>query len=186
MTLEELVRQDCPDLSGRGRRLFARCPLHADKTPSLCVEPDKGLWVCYAGCGGGDAIEWCRRVRGQLFRDAYHSVHGADPPDRAPPPPDPARDRRAQFERWRSEHYLDAVAALCRAQEVCAALARCAEAPTLDEDFRRIARVQLWQEKQWLKYYEHECTLYDPNPLANHTWAWERWEREQEVADARE
>lgn len=41
----------------RGRR--ARCPLHDDRHPSLFVYTNRHgdpRWVCYAGCGRGDAL----------------------------------------------------------------------------------------------------------------------------------
>ena len=47
-----------------------KCPFHADKKPSLHVNPAKGLWNCF-GCGeGGDAIQFVRRAYGYSFREA--------------------------------------------------------------------------------------------------------------------
>src|SRR5262245_2319826 len=31
----------------RGRRLWWKCPLHADKNPSFCVERGRGWWKCF-------------------------------------------------------------------------------------------------------------------------------------------
>lgn len=30
-----------------------KCPFHSDKTPSLGINVDKGVWICYAHCGDG-------------------------------------------------------------------------------------------------------------------------------------
>jgi DNA primase len=46
-------------------RLMGLCPLHADRQPSLLVDPGKSLFYCY-GCGrGGDVIR---------FVELFHSV----------------------------------------------------------------------------------------------------------------
>lgn len=36
----------------------ALCPFHQDKTASLSVNTDKGVWRCHAGCGGGGLIDF--------------------------------------------------------------------------------------------------------------------------------
>lgn len=35
-----------------------RCPFHEDTGPSFSVTPDGALWNCFAGCGGGDAVDF--------------------------------------------------------------------------------------------------------------------------------
>ena len=46
------------DLKKRGRNFFGPCPFHNEKTPSLIVAPDKGIYHCF-GCGnGGNAIDF--------------------------------------------------------------------------------------------------------------------------------
>lgn len=39
-----------------------RCPLHDDGSNSFSVTPDGLLWNCFAGCGGGDAIDFLARL----------------------------------------------------------------------------------------------------------------------------
>ncbi|MDZ4042547.1 MAG: CHC2 zinc finger domain-containing protein [Eubacteriales bacterium] len=68
MTVFDLVR-DIPlldvihaaaklELQPRGKDLWGLCPLHAEKTASFTVTPEKGRWYCF-GCGaGGDAIKF--------------------------------------------------------------------------------------------------------------------------------
>lgn len=40
---------------------MARCPFHDDKTASLSVNIEKGVWKCHAGCGQGGLIEFERK-----------------------------------------------------------------------------------------------------------------------------
>ena len=58
------------ELIPRGRELWGLCPLHPDKTPSLCVNVDKGLWLCRAGCGGGSGADFVMKLKGIDFKTA--------------------------------------------------------------------------------------------------------------------
>lgn len=57
-------------LRRRGREWHGLCPIHGDKNPSLDVNEEKGLWVCRAGCGGGDAYEFVAKMEDCDFRAA--------------------------------------------------------------------------------------------------------------------
>lgn len=46
-----------------GKEILVSCPLHEDKSPSCSVNLEDGRWICYAGCGGGDWIDFVERVR---------------------------------------------------------------------------------------------------------------------------
>lgn len=46
-----------------GQELRTRCPFHSDKHPSCSINLETGVWICYAGCGGGDWISFVERVR---------------------------------------------------------------------------------------------------------------------------
>lgn len=37
---------------------MALCPFHQDKTPSLSVNTEKGVWNCFAGCGSGGVLDF--------------------------------------------------------------------------------------------------------------------------------
>jgi len=51
-------------------RLMGLCPLHADRRPSLLVDPGKSLFYCY-GCGrGGDVIRFVELFHGVPFGEA--------------------------------------------------------------------------------------------------------------------
>lgn len=53
-----------------GATYMAVCPFHQEKTPSLHVSPDKGMWYCH-GCGeGGDVFGFVMRMEGLDFMDA--------------------------------------------------------------------------------------------------------------------
>ncbi len=53
-----------------GASFMAVCPFHSEKTPSMHVSPDKGMWYCH-GCGeGGDAFGFVMRMEGLDFMDA--------------------------------------------------------------------------------------------------------------------
>ena len=54
----EIFSNEGISLQQRGRYLCACCPLHSEKTPSFCVNPEKQSFKCY-GCGKyGDAIDF--------------------------------------------------------------------------------------------------------------------------------
>lgn len=37
-------------------KVQVKCPFHRDRTPSLGINLDKGLWKCHAGCGDGGLV----------------------------------------------------------------------------------------------------------------------------------
>jgi hypothetical protein len=53
-----------------GTGFMARCPFHDDRTPSMSVDPDKGLYYCF-GCGaGGDVFRFIEMTSSVSFQDA--------------------------------------------------------------------------------------------------------------------
>lgn len=61
----EVARRAGLPLRRRGAREWACCPLHGEKTPSLCFYPDGG-WHCFGCHAGGDAV------------DLHAALHGVD------------------------------------------------------------------------------------------------------------
>ena len=51
-----LVQRHGVDLKKSGRSYKGLCPFHSDKSPSLSVNPDKGVWHCF-GCGASGNVE---------------------------------------------------------------------------------------------------------------------------------
>jgi DNA primase len=72
--LEKLCAQHGIQLSPRGKDLAARCPFHEDRDPSFIVSPQKNLWNCLAGCGGGDNLQLVMRLEKCSFRYAAEQL----------------------------------------------------------------------------------------------------------------
>jgi DNA primase len=68
----ELVREYIPTVKRSGRNWKANCPFHNEKTPSLMISPEKGIFHCF-GCGAGgdvfkfvmmiDSLSWPESIR---------------------------------------------------------------------------------------------------------------------------
>jgi DNA primase len=57
-------------LERAGGSLRARCPFHAERTPSFHVSPDRGTYHCF-GCGvGGDIFSFVEAIEGLDFKGA--------------------------------------------------------------------------------------------------------------------
>ena len=62
------------EIKRSGRNWMARCPLHGERTPSLSVSPDKGVYYCF-GCGrSGDAITFVQEIDGLDFVGAVEAL----------------------------------------------------------------------------------------------------------------
>ena len=61
--LVALIESRGVQLKKTGKRYQARCPFHAEQTPSFTVTPAKGLWHCF-GCGKGRRCHPLRRADG--------------------------------------------------------------------------------------------------------------------------
>jgi len=67
--LVEVVTMYVP-LKRAGRNYTARCPFHAEKTPSFMVNPEKQFYYCF-GCGaGGDVFSFLKQHEKMEFSDA--------------------------------------------------------------------------------------------------------------------
>jgi DNA primase len=68
--LVALVQAKGIDLKKNGKSWFGLCPFHADKNPSLSINPVKNLWQCF-GCGAaGDVIRFVELFDQVDFKEA--------------------------------------------------------------------------------------------------------------------
>jgi len=61
-------------LRRRGREFLGLCPFHPDHTPSLWVNPQKGIFKCFSCGAGGDAIKFVQLREKIGFREALESL----------------------------------------------------------------------------------------------------------------
>ena len=77
-TRDQILRYIETRFSGQritaNRELQLRCPLHADRTPSLSFNTEKGVWKCHAGCGEGGLIDFEQKLNGGTRDEAWHRV----------------------------------------------------------------------------------------------------------------
>lgn len=114
----------------KGSRFWACCPLHGEKTPSLCFFPD-GKYHCF-GCGAhGDAADLYAALHGVPLAEALRSVKGGNlrPVPRAPT----AADLRRKVEAWKSARWSQACIELHAAQAEMARLESTHTAEKLSE-----------------------------------------------------
>lgn len=58
-----VLEQRGTKMKKNGRTFMALCPFHQDRNPSMSIDPEKGVWNCHAGCGGGDVIRLLAMLR---------------------------------------------------------------------------------------------------------------------------
>jgi len=69
----DVARREGLELHRKGDRFWTCCPLHGEKTPSLCFFPDGG-WKCF-GCGeGGDSVAFLAALHGIKPLDAAKQI----------------------------------------------------------------------------------------------------------------
>ena len=90
--LVALVEAKGIQLNKNGKGYFGLCPFHADKNPSLSINPNKNLWRCF-GCGAaGDVIRFVEMFDQVPFTEAvkrlsdngFKSSTSKPKPDKSP------------------------------------------------------------------------------------------------------
>ena len=57
-----------------GRSYTALCPFHQEKTPSLSIDPARGLFYCFGCHKGGDVFTLVQDTQGLSFPDALQTL----------------------------------------------------------------------------------------------------------------
>ena len=73
LPVEDVVGQYI-ELKRAGRNLKGRSPWGVDKTPSLMVSPEKGIWHDFSANKGGDIFTFIMEVEGISFREALEKL----------------------------------------------------------------------------------------------------------------
>ncbi len=58
------------ELKPKGRKLWACCPLHGEKTPSFSVSPDKQLFYCFGCHAGGTVVQFIMDIERLTYPEA--------------------------------------------------------------------------------------------------------------------
>ena len=58
--------------------LEALCPFHDEREASFSVNASTGLWICFAGCGGGNLPQLVSRLQGVPYTRAHRWVRQVD------------------------------------------------------------------------------------------------------------
>ncbi|MCY3849406.1 MAG: DNA primase [Acidimicrobiaceae bacterium] len=62
------------DIKRSGRNWMARCPLHGERTPSLSVNAERGVYYCFGCQRSGDAITFVQEIEKLDFIGAVESL----------------------------------------------------------------------------------------------------------------
>lgn len=108
-------------LRQKGARQWACCPLHGEKTPSMCFFPD-GRWYCFGCHRHGDAADLYAALYGVPLAEALQAVNGTERPTGHRKPT--AAELRRKVEALKGERWSEACDNLHAAQGLMDALER--------------------------------------------------------------
>jgi uncharacterized protein (DUF927 family) len=63
-----------PNFNPNNKQSTCHCPFHDDKHKSFSVNIETGLWNCFSGCGGGNAIQFVQKLYDLTFKDAVDKI----------------------------------------------------------------------------------------------------------------
>lgn len=58
-----------------GKEHSVRCPFHEDRTPSLFLSSEKGVWTCFSCGRGGDGIGLFQELKKLDFKEAVKEMN---------------------------------------------------------------------------------------------------------------
>ena len=71
VTVREVLKHyKIPIEKEMGNELRCKCPFHNDSNPSLDFNENKAQWICRAGCGGGNIVEFIKRMENVSYVEA--------------------------------------------------------------------------------------------------------------------
>ncbi len=92
------------ELKPKGRKLWACCPLHGEKTPSFSVSPDKQLFYCFGCHAGGTVIQFVMDMERLTFYEAVQQLANRVGMEL----PNEINDREAQRQRAYKKRLIEA------------------------------------------------------------------------------
>jgi hypothetical protein len=74
----EFFSRHLKNIKGTGSWLSAKCPFHDDRHNSFSFNTVDGGWICFAGCGKGNGIQFIQRIYDISFTEARLLLKGRD------------------------------------------------------------------------------------------------------------
>ena len=84
-------------LKKKGKRYWACCPFHQEKTPSFSVSPEDGLYYCFGCHAGGDVFSFVEKMENLSFTEAVERLAEAAHLELPRAEVSPEEKRRKQF-----------------------------------------------------------------------------------------
>jgi|GEM_PF-1451537 len=76
MDYSNLYTAHIKDAKVKDGQITGRCPFHKDVHSSFSANIDSGQWICFAGCGNGNAFTFCKKIG--LDPTSYINGHNDD------------------------------------------------------------------------------------------------------------
>lgn len=96
------------DLRAKGSRLWTCCPLHGEKTPSMCFFPD-GRFNCFGFGAHGDAADLYAALHDVSLAEALRICRGESYTQKMPKYKAPtAADLRQKLGAWKGKKWAEA------------------------------------------------------------------------------
>lgn len=101
-------------LKKKGREMVGLCPFHDDHRPSLCVNPVKQIFKCFACGAGGDVFKFLQMHENLTFPQAIERLaeragikieQKQKTKDKTQAPPDADPNRLAKANAWAAEYF---------------------------------------------------------------------------------